>query len=92
MTGASRGIDHGRMIIIGFFLLLFLPFINKAFHIDDYAFIRYSHMVGWNPTRAMKIDFDYVGNVLPDFLPYEMTHPPLGPYSARARSRFTLPS
>jgi 4-amino-4-deoxy-L-arabinose transferase-like glycosyltransferase len=80
MTRASRGIDQGRMIIIGFFLLLFLPFINKAFHIDDYAFIRYSHMVGWNPTRAMKLDFDYVGNVLPNFLPYEMTHPPLLPY------------
>jgi dolichyl-phosphate-mannose-protein mannosyltransferase len=80
VTGVRRVLSGGGMIVFFVCLLLFLPFINKAFHIDDYAFISYAQMIGWNPLHAFPRDFDYAGNVLPNFLPYEMTHPPLVPY------------
>jgi 4-amino-4-deoxy-L-arabinose transferase-like glycosyltransferase len=61
-------------------LLFYLPFINKAFHIDDPAFINLSQMFDWNPLIAFPVDYEYMGRVLPHFLPYEATHPLLVPY------------
>ena len=62
------------------FLSLYLPFSNKAFHIDDPGFLHLSRMIGWNPLHAIPLDFHYEGIVLPNHLPYEMPHPLLVPY------------
>ena len=82
--GAGEGLGSlsrpGMLGITGLFLLLYLPFVNKAFHIDDFPFIMFSRMIGWNPFQAMPIDYDYIGVVLPQFLPYDTTHPILVPY------------
>ncbi len=61
-------------------LLLFIPFCNKAFHIDDQAFMSMARMMGWNPLQAMPVDYDYAGKVITQMLPYELTHPLLIPY------------
>jgi hypothetical protein len=61
-------------------LLLFLPFVDKAFHIDDYAFMNLARMIGWNPLQALPVDYDYTGRIIPQLLPYEITHPLLVPY------------
>jgi 4-amino-4-deoxy-L-arabinose transferase-like glycosyltransferase len=63
------------------FCVLYLPFIDKAFHIDDVDFIHFSEMIGWNPLDATPADFVVDGKLLKDSLPqYEMTHPLLVPY------------
>ncbi len=62
------------------FLPFYLPFVNKAFHIDAPAFINLSQMFDWNPLIAFPVDYPYMGRVIPDFLPYEATHPLLVPY------------
>lgn len=62
-------------------LILYLPFIDKAYHIDDSEFINMSGMIGWNPLHATPIDYQYNGMLLKGALPpYEMTHPLLVPY------------
>jgi len=61
-------------------LVLCLPFVGKAFHIDDPAFLNLSGMIGWNPLHAMPVDYDFGGGVIPQLLPYEITHPLLVPY------------
>ena len=37
------------MLILLVFAGLFLPFINKAFHIDDIYFLSFARMIEWNP-------------------------------------------
>ncbi len=71
-----------------FFLLVFcvfyLPFINKAFHIDDVDFMHFSEMIGWNPLNSTPVDYPYNGQILKDYMPaYEMTHPLVVPYAIK---------
>lgn len=66
--------------IVLLMLVLFVPFVHKAVHIDDIAFLRLSQMVGWNPLVAHPQDYPYQGGVLEQLLPYEITHPLLVPY------------
>jgi 4-amino-4-deoxy-L-arabinose transferase-like glycosyltransferase len=65
---------------VGLALALCLPFAGKAFHIDDPAFLNLSGMIGWNPLHATPVDYDFGGGVIPQLLPYEITHPLLVPY------------
>lgn len=67
-------------LIVCLFLLLYLPFINKAFHIDDPAFISMSQALNWNPLKTVPGDYNYMGRVLSNFSPYESTHPIFIPY------------
>lgn len=77
----KTGLSWLEMICITIlFLFLYLPFINKAFHIDDYCFIKLSGMTDWNPLQAFPINYDYSGGILPNVLPYDTTHPFLVPY------------
>lgn len=78
MWGESGGTPLFLVFIL--FLLLYLPFVNKAFHIDDAIFIGLSRMVGWNPLHAIPADYNYMGKILPNLIPYEITHPLLIPY------------
>lgn len=80
----------GRKIVPGwlapgffcFFLvcLLFLPFVNKAFHIDDYYFLVWGELFDWNPLIAIPRDFMHQGLFIKEALPYDLTHPLLVPY------------
>lgn len=72
--------SNGGWIVLLIYLLLFLPFVGKAFHIDDYSFISYAEMINWDFITVTPRDFDLAGNVLQNLIPYEMTHPPLVPY------------
>lgn len=78
----SRGVLSlaGISVIVLVFLALYLPFINKAFQIDDYAFIHFSHRIGWNPLIAIPENWGNDGKILSNFLPYEITHPLLVSY------------
>lgn len=67
----------GLLIVI---CLLYLPFLNKAYHIDDPSFIDFSRMVGWNPLKAIPEDVPGMGDLMKGVLPYEATHPLLVPY------------
>ena len=62
------------------FVASYLPFVGKAFHIDDPGFIRLSRQVGWNPLRSTTADYYYEGALLAEHLPYEVPHPLLVPY------------
>lgn len=69
------------------FCVLYLPFIDKAFHIDDVDFIHYSELIGWNPLDSTPVDYVVDGKLLKDSLPqYEMTHPLLVPYVIKIAS------
>lgn len=70
----------GIMLIVLVFLALYLPFADKAFQIDDYAFIHFSQKIGWNPLIAIPEDWGSDGKILFNFLPYEITHPLLVSY------------
>lgn len=76
--GARRALTPGLTVLL--LLLLYIPFCNKAFHIDDQAFMNMARMIGWNPLQALPVDYDYVGKVITQMLPYEITHPLLIPY------------
>ncbi len=71
---------HYKALLILLFCFLYLPFLDKAFHIDDVAFINLSKMIGWNPLNAKPEDYPYMGIMQEDTLPYEATHPLLIPY------------
>lgn len=74
---------HPAPVAILLFLSVFyLPFINKAFHIDDPVFINLAQMFDWNPLKAIPVTYDYIymGRSLPNITPYETTHPLLIPY------------
>lgn len=60
--------------------VLFLPFVGKALHIDDIAFIRLGESLGWNPLVAEATDVFYQGILWHDVLPYDSTHPLLLPW------------
>lgn len=59
-------------------LLLFLPFLGKAFHIDDAGFLELARMVDWNPLRTAAEAAGGTGD--PRSLPYGATHTVLMPY------------
>lgn len=73
-------------VLLILILLLYLPFVNKAFHIDDVAFINISKMFGWNPLQANPSDYPYCGNIIKGLLPYEITHPLLIPWFIKLSS------
>ncbi|MCZ6596176.1 MAG: glycosyltransferase family 39 protein [Planctomycetota bacterium] len=68
------------LILAAIFALLYAPFLGKALHIDDYYFFEVSKMVGWNPLDTEPSDLPYMGYLLEDTLPYELTHPLGVPY------------
>lgn len=72
----------GRLVVIGLLLLmiLFLPFINKAIHIDDWVFLEIGNRLGWNPLDFYPADTFYQGRLVNDASPYALTHPLLIPY------------
>lgn len=75
-----RSLRSSVLVASALVVLLCLPFVEKAFHIDDPAFLNLSRMIGWNPLHALPVDYDYGGRVIPNLLPYEITHPLLVPY------------
>ena len=70
-----------------FLSLLYLPFVNKAFHIDDLAYINISKMIAWNPLQAHPVDYPYMGRMFEGMLPYEAPHPLLGVFLEAAGKR-----
>ncbi len=77
-----RGESAVARLLWGLILcLLFLPFLNKAFHIDDAEFLIISRIVEWNPLHTAPVDYPTYGQMLRGSLPaFEMTHPLLVPY------------
>lgn len=68
------------LLTLLFFMLLNLPFINKAFHIDDPGFINLAHMLEWNPLKVLPVNYGHMGKILSNFTPYEASHPLFVPY------------
>lgn len=56
------------LLILAFIALLFLPFCNKALHIDDMGFLDMARVLGWNPLITVNPGI------------YESTHSPLFSY------------
>ena len=67
-------------LLVGVFLLCYVPFLDKAFHVDDHAYLHLSTLYGWNPLDVERSDYPYLGRPLEGMLPYESTHPFLVPY------------
>jgi len=81
LTKTDRRTYILRMLLwIGLVSIYFLPFLDKAFHIDDPYFLEFSRMIGWNPLKATPEDLRSMGNLMKGTLPYELTHPILVPY------------
>ncbi len=86
-------LNTGRSAILFFLcaliitLVIHVPFMGKALHIDDYAFLSLSKMLQWNPLQAIPRDTFYMGKVLPNLLPYEATHPLFIPYLLKILAR-----
>jgi len=64
--------------LVALVVLLFLPFLGQAFHIDDVGFINPSHVFSWNP---FQVHLDMTGTVEENrqlgAVLYENTHTPL---------------
>lgn len=73
-------------------LLLFVPFVGKAMHIDDIAFLRLGDYFGWNPLQSLAHDYPYQGRAEPGFSAYESTHPLLIPYLLKVLQAVVGPS
>ncbi|MBI5640950.1 MAG: glycosyltransferase family 39 protein [Nitrospirae bacterium] len=72
------------LVLVFVLFLLYAPFIDKAFHMDDTTFIDFARMIDWNPLHAVPSDYAYKGRIISKFLPYEATHPLLIPYLLKA--------
>jgi len=81
-AGEGRFFPEGRgtAFVLVLFLLLYLPFVGKAFHIDDLAFINASKMIGWNPLEVIPTDMHFEGILYPKYIVYELSHPLLVSY------------
>lgn len=80
-TSPASGISWKETLFIVMVVCLFcLPFIDKAFHIDDVYFIKLSKSIGWNPLHAIPTDFNLSGKLNRGYLAYEDSHPLLIPY------------
>ncbi len=64
-------------IIVFFVLLLSLPFLNKAFHIDDIAYIYVARQIIKDPLHPYSFSFDWSGK---SGLATFITNPPLVSY------------
>lgn len=57
------------------FAALYLPFLGKAFHIDDAYILLFARSIGVNPLGATPFDFPYGGALLKGFMPQEDVQP-----------------
>ena len=65
------------LIIVFFVLILSVPFINKAFHIDDTAYIYIARQVTKDPLHPYSFNFDWSGKT---GLATHISNPPLISY------------
>lgn len=81
MPEAMKRVDRLRsvslLLCISFFCFLFIPFLNKAYHIDDAVWMDFARMVAWNPLKTAPAPYPFMGGMLTDFVPYDGSHPPL---------------
>lgn len=75
------------VLCTGLVALLFLPFVNKAFHIDDFYFLVWGELFDWNPFQALPKDFMHQGVLGKGALAYNLTHPLLIPYLLKGLQR-----
>lgn len=59
---------------------LYLPFLNKAIHIDDFYVLAFAKMLGFNPLHANATDYHYMGDLIHGFKPFDDNSPILIPY------------
>ena len=59
---------------------LYLPFLNKAIHIDDFYVLAFAEMLGFNPLHANATDYHYMGDLIHGFKPFDDNSPILIPY------------
>lgn len=83
-------VDRGSLgfcLMMGALLVgLYLPFIDKAFHIDDYYVLAFSQMLGFNPLHAEATEYYYMGGQTSGFTPYQDNSPLLIPYVVKLLS------
>ncbi len=77
------------LVLLGVLGACYGPFLGRAFHIDEPAYLHLSTLYGWNPLDARPSDYPYLGIPLEGMYPYESTHPFLVPYALKtARAWF----
>lgn len=61
-------------------LAAYTPFLTKGVTYDDFVFLDYAERLTKDPTRAVVADYVWQGEILPDLVVFESTHPPFIPY------------
>lgn len=84
----GKGFSRQKTVCALLLVFLFLPFVNKAIHIDDFAFLHMGKFFGWNPLQAIPQDSFYQGLAEANVSPYELTHPLLIPYLLKVAQLF----
>ena len=66
--------NKNKLLIVFLCLVLYLPFLDKAFHIDDVGFIEPARMIGWSShaTKGIEGEGGETAKTLPT--PYYSTH------------------
>lgn len=62
------------LLLVGIVLLLTLPFLNQAYHLDDREFIDFGKVQLEDPFQFYLTDYDYAGK---HFEVFHTSHPPL---------------
>ncbi|MEW6108626.1 MAG: glycosyltransferase family 39 protein [Nitrospirota bacterium] len=68
------------LTILAFLLVFYLPFINKAVHIDDGNFIEMSKAMDFPLSVKPGYIYYFMGNRTDNYSPFDSTHPPFIPF------------
>lgn len=74
--GVKRAVLTGSAII----LFLYLPFLNKAVHIDDGNFIEMAKTLKFPFSVESGHRYYFMGRKVDSYMPFDSTHPPLLPF------------
>lgn len=88
ITTQGKGLSRQKIACVVLLVVFSLPFVNKAIHIDDIAFLRLDALLDWNPLRAFPHASSYQGILDVKASPYELSHPLLIPYILKILQHF----
>ena len=87
--GANDRQRYFVAICVGLMLCLFLPFVNKALHIDEWEWLIVKDHFGWNPLEGVPVSGYYSqGKIGGQSFIYSASHPMLIPYVLKVLQYF----
>ncbi len=77
------------LVVFLFLVLFYVPFINKAVHIDDNNFIEMSKALDFSFSVKPGFVYYFMGNKSENWVPFNSTHPPFIPIYLKITSLMT---